>query len=410
MIDPKHILLLISLMIIIFSCNKKGTPMKSQEETKMQFENRNIPFQEKTSFKVGDNQFEIIYDKYDSYNFSILKNGENITDQFIKGDFERYLSEPFSNTQLVSPDKKYFLVPMKYGAKLIRTKDLSYIKPLFHHGKNHNYLGNIFYPNYLLSIHTKKVHINHLESGVGSTIHFQGNQEILWAERTDEGNLFLKLKEEEKIVYKELVIPSLEFNNAPPRQIVSDVPVDISSEQHGNIYHHTKTYKVNGHVYDITVLGLDEPNNGRMLERIKFKIDGKDVTEKYLTKWNAFPVFTSGHKKISPNGNHLLLPHESGAVIVNTKDGDFVKFPMTGDKGNRFIKLSSNASYFEASDSYKSYMLAHIENKIALTVHFYDARRLKQAKILAEPILELTPTEHKEPNFQVNLKTLEFIH
>jgi len=180
MINPKQILFLIGLVILFFSCNKKGTPITPQEELKMQFENRNIPFQEKTTFQVDDSQFEINYDKYDNYNITILKNGENITDQFIKGDYERDLGDPFRNTQLVSPDKKYLLVPMKYGAKLIRTKDLSFFQPLFQHRKNHNYLGNIFYPNYLLGIHTKKIYINHLESGVGCGIHFQGDQEVIW--------------------------------------------------------------------------------------------------------------------------------------------------------------------------------------------------------------------------------------
>jgi len=221
--------------------------------------------------------------------------------------------------------------------------------------------------------------------------------------------LFLKLKEGGKVVYKELLIPSLEFNNAPPHQALPEAPVELSKIKHESTFHHTSLYKVNGHVYDITVLDLDEPNNGRMLEKISFKIDGKDVTEKYLSKWNYFPVATSGGKKISPNGNHLLLPHESGAVIVNTKDGNFVKFPLTGDLSNSFIKLSSNASYFAASD-YQSYMLAHIENKIALTVHFYDGRRLRGARIISESILELTPSEYKEPNYKVNLKTLELIN
>jgi len=414
MIHSKQIFLLISLVIVYFFCVKNGTSISNPESIKMQFENRNIPFQEKTTFQVGGDSYEINYEPYRSgvriehYTVSILKNGKNITDQFIKGDYELAVKNPFRNTQLVSPDKKYFLVPMVYGtARLIRTKDLSHFKPLFQHREKHDYLGNIFYPNYLLSIHKKNVYINHLESGAGCGIHFQGNQEVIWAERNEEGNLFLKLKEGWKVSYKELLIPSLEFNNAPPRQAPSEVPVEISRVKHESTFHHTSIYKVNGHEYDITVLDLDEPNNGRMLERISFKIDGKDVTEKYLGKWNYFPMSTSGHKKISPDGNHLLLPHESGVVIVHTKDGDFVKFPRTGSKANSFKKLSSNASYFESS-GYESYMLAHIENKIALTVHFYDGR-FRGARISSEPFLELTSGDYKAPKYKVNLRTLELI-
>lgn len=36
-------------------------------------------------------------------------------------------------------------------------------------------------------------------------------------------------------------------------------------------------------------------------------------------------------------------------------------------------------------------------------------KQMKYRSITAEPILELTPTEHKEPNFQINLQTLKFI-
>jgi len=403
------LVLFISLVIIFFSCIKKGIPLSAQEEIKMQFENRNIPFQEKTTFKVGDDSYEIFYEKFNfayktyRYKTHIFKNGENITSQFIKGDYELTLENALKNTQLVSPDQSYFLVPMQYGAKLIRTKDLSYFNSKLRYSNQEEYLGNIIYSKYMLGISKKSIKLEHLETEFRYDIDFLNDTEVIWAERTPEGNLYLKLKENGKVFYKELLIPSLEFKNSttPPTSSKSENPI---AQPEVTRAENKVTYKANGNSYEISYLDWEEIHRGAMADRVSIVMNGENLTSKYLGREPGyFLPLGSKTNLISPDGTYLTFPAGDRFRIVSTKDGSFLTLSfMTGDS------FQYNGMYHKIFSD-KGFQLTHLKNQISLSVYVGNKIKLKGTAFTSDQQLTLHPYEYKAPSKTMNIKTLEVI-
>jgi hypothetical protein len=74
------------------------------------------------------------------------------------------------------------------------------------------------------------------------------------------------------------------------------------------------------HEIELIEYGWVEPNNGRMLNEVDLKINGKLVTDRYFSwGWNH-TVMMSHYEPDSPDGRFFFVPKESGGILLDTQN------------------------------------------------------------------------------------------
>jgi len=95
----------------------------------------------------------------------------------------------------------------------------------------------------------------------------------------------------------------------------------------------------------MSLIGYDEPNNGRELHIVKIEKNGIDITKKLESKWNRI-LFNLNKFEFCKSGlNFCYIPFESGGILYNFENSEILQLNYTPILpayrrflGNRFSK------------------------------------------------------------------------
>lgn len=105
------------------------------------------------------------------------------------GDWNR-LDANLDRVTFDSPDGRFVYVPAESGGFLIATSDLKKIKLPYKRISTVTFLGNYFWNNMLIMVHTDEITLFNTANGISSIINFPANN-VVWSEISSTNDLLV---------------------------------------------------------------------------------------------------------------------------------------------------------------------------------------------------------------------------
>ncbi|WP_375562581.1 hypothetical protein ACE193_08555 [Bernardetia sp. OM2101] len=121
---------------------------------------------------------------------------------------------------------------------------------------------------------------------------------------------------------------------------------------------------------EIKLLGIEEPNNGRMLWRVEVFYQNKNTNDWIFNKnWNVFNFELDNWVLQDPKNRYYYLPIETNSVLIDIKTLNIHRLPYQGlstirFEGNRFEENFLIEKYNDLVVKTNLETLISIESKI----------------------------------------------
>lgn len=89
------------------------------------------------------------------------------------------------------------------------------------------------------------------------------------------------------------------------------------------------TYSTKNKKIKLSLIGYDEPNNGRELHIIKVEEEGIDITKKLEPNWNRILYNLDNFEFCTEDSRFCFFPFESGGVLYDTQDKSITSLKYT---------------------------------------------------------------------------------